>query len=610
MRGLLRELNRRNVFKVAAVYAVVGWLVLQVADVFFPALKLPEWTTTFVAALLVLGFPVALVFAWAFELTPEGLKRTEDVDPAQSVTAVTSRKLNFMIIGLLALAVVYFAINHDWRGDEQTTRPDTEAGTSVAVLPFVNMSDDPSNEYFSDGITEELLGRLVKVDDLRVVSRTSSFAFKNQNVDIPTIADALDVNHVVEGSVRKVGNRVRITAQLIDVESDSHLWSENYDRELEDIFSIQEEIARSIAGALQLALGTDETFVSRPTDNIDAYQHYLRGRHAWQRRGEQNIREAIESFQKAIQLDPGFGRAFSSLAAAYVTLPVYSFDAVSSTHPLAEAAVLRALELDSDIAEAHAVLADLTRLEYRWSDAEQHYQDAIAIEPGNSTAHLWYAEFLVDVGRVKDAVGEAEIAYRLDPLSTGANAVLAGTYYTIGDKQKALPAARHAAELNHPFAFLVESILQAQRGEIEQAIASREQYARLVGTDPADARPVIEAIADRSKLPLALDALSQARERGPLDLPALYSDYGSLGRSDEAFEILDIATRRSDSSGDVAVSVGPTTLGVSLWADDLGNLRRDARFEQIVERLGLVSYWREHGWPDRCRPVGDDFECF
>ncbi|MCH7508600.1 MAG: hypothetical protein IIB68_01995 [Proteobacteria bacterium] len=415
--SIFRELKRRNVIKVAIAYAVVAWLLIEVTATTFPMLRLPDWTATFVTVLLMIGFPVALIFAWAFEITPEGIKREKDVDRSQSITHITGRNIDYIIIAALVLALGFFAFDKfvlDPSRDAELVRAATEAVTeqvsepgksetaekSIAVLPFINMSDDPGNEYFSDGISEELLNVLIKVEGLRVVSRTSSFAFKGKDISIPEIARKLNVDHILEGSVRKAGNTVRVTAQLIDVRTDSHLWSGTYDRELEDIFAIQDEISGQIVQALKVALGAGEqeamAHARKPTENLAAYELYLRGRYFWQRRGEDNIRRAIDLFEQATELDPQFARAWSSLAAAHITLPTYSDALEDEQFPLAVSAAQKALMLDDTLAEAYAVLGDVARTDRKWTEAEAHYLRAIASEPKNSTAHLmvWRASAL------------------------------------------------------------------------------------------------------------------------------------------------------------------------------------------------------------------------
>ena len=312
MSSFFQELKRRNVVRIGLAYLITAWLLAQVADLGLEAFAAPDWVMKTVLLLMAIGFPLALIFAWAFEKTPEGIKLEKNVDRSQSITSITGKKLDRGIIVALAIAVVFLLYKVNVQDEPEpasekhitsNTQPvssgkpgETSSEPSVAVLPFVNMSNDPANEYFSDGISEELLNVLVKVSTLKVASRTSSFSFKGKDISIPEIAEQLKVDHVLEGSVRKAGNRVRITAQLIEVNTDRHIWSETYDRELEDIFAIQDEISGHIVEALQAALGAGKTATmvenDKPTENLDAYQAYLQGRYFWQRRGEENITRA------------------------------------------------------------------------------------------------------------------------------------------------------------------------------------------------------------------------------------------------------------------------------------------------------------------------------
>jgi TolB-like protein len=292
--SLFDELKRRNVFRVGFAYLVLGWVLLQVVDVVLPILELPDWVARLVLLLLSVGFPIVLIFAWAFELTPEGIKREKDVDRSQSITPQTGRKLDRVVIGILAVAVIVLLLDR-FRETRVTnvTEPEnvsgpivvpdsdsTRAETSIAVLPFLNMSDDENNEYFSDGISEELLNVLVRIEGLRVPSRTSSFNFKGSDKNIAEIGRELKVDHVLEGSVRKAGDRIRVTAQLIDVKTDTHLWSDSYTRQVDDIFAVQDEIAKAIVTALQITLSGEEqnSISSHSTSNVAAYNKYLQGR--------------------------------------------------------------------------------------------------------------------------------------------------------------------------------------------------------------------------------------------------------------------------------------------------------------------------------------------
>ena len=437
MPKLIEELRRRNVARVGALYLVAGWLLLQIADVLFGLLDVPGWGLRLVLGILILGFPLVLIFSWVYEMTPEGLKRESDIDRSQPVAADTGRKLNLVIAGLLAIAVLMLALDRYVPGgttsDPESARtaaadsagPVTKTGSSaarladtdeisIAVLPFVNMSRDPDNEYFSDGISEELLNSLTEIRGLRVASRTSSFSFKGSNQPIPVIAGRLNVDHVLEGSVRKSGNRVRITAQLIDVPSDSHLWSETYDRELEDIFAVQSEISNNIVAALRVALDTTEadalSVENSPTRNLDAYNLFLQGRYYIARRGLENLQRGAALLEQALGADPLFDDARVALAKAYALIPRYS-NAADSRDFIARASgyLGEVLERDPDNAAALNVSAFIaTMYQFDWENARRLYERALQLRPDDAEINNFYGDYLHAVGDYE----QSEIAER------------------------------------------------------------------------------------------------------------------------------------------------------------------------------------------------------
>ncbi len=620
---IIQELKRRNVFRVAAVYLIIAWLILQVGDTLAPALHLGDWINSALAFFLVLGFPIALVFAWAYEITPEGLKKEKDVDRSQSITQVTGRKFDRVIIVVLVLALGFFAFDKfvlDPSRDAELVQATTEAineqadsveldaaDKSIAVLPFVNMSDDPGNEYFSDGIAEELLNVLVKVEGLRVASRTSSFSFKGKDISIPEIANELNVDHVLEGSVRKAGNTVRITAQLIDVRTDSHLWSETYDRELEDIFAIQDEISGRIVQALKVALGAGGqeamAHAEQPTENLQAYKHYLKGRYFWQRRGEENILRAISLFEQATELDPQFARAWSSLAAAHLTLPAYSDALPQVQYPLGVSAAQKALALDDSLAEAYAVLGGKAALERKWAVGYAHDLNAVNSEPKNSTAHLWRSEHLVSVGRVHDALEEALDAYELDPLHPGTNSVLGGIYSKLDDTDNMIKYGADAWDLGHSGGLRVQAWANLRLGDTDRAIELATQFdewrAVRFKSRPQFLRRAIEAVADAAKRPMFLEAVAQ--NESVLPLPFVISIYAGFGRIDDAYRVANLLLSHGP--------MDPDNTWWFLWDPEMIAFRQDPRFADLVTQLGLMDFWREHGWPDFCRPDGGSLLC-
>jgi TolB-like protein/Flp pilus assembly protein TadD len=446
--GLFAELKRRNVFRVGAAYVLLAWVVIQVTDTVGPALNLPEWTLAVVTWFGVIGFPFALFFAWAFELTPDGIKREKDVDRAESVTQSTGRKIDFVIIGLLAVSLVIVIFLRQPAQVVETAEQAVVDGASeeaaeavaydsIAVLPFRNMRSDAEQDYLSDGIAEELLNALAKLQNLQVAARTSSFAFKDQSPSITEIGSKLKVDTVLEGSVRKSGNTLRITAQLIDAENGYHLWSETYDRELTDIFRIQDDITKAIVDALRVHLDTGEPPVVKASEatNMDAYEAYLRGKHHLRQSGQKAFREALTSFREATEIDPSFAAAWAGRALTVIYLRETDF---YGEIPREEARLLarnnidRALALDGELAEAYVAEGMLFADDYRYDEALQSFEKAVTINPNLAEGWTWRARILSRFGRIREARENMLKALRLDPLDAGTaffGANLAIDYY-------------------------------------------------------------------------------------------------------------------------------------------------------------------------------------
>jgi len=422
MGQLFNELKRRNVFRVGIAYVVVGWLLVQVTAYAVPAFSMPPWVNTVVFYFILIGFPLALLFAWAYELTPEGLKRSHQIDPDKSITHVTGQRINKLIVGALVLALGFIA--YDKMVVEETTVVEEAqaAVTSIAVLPFVNMSNDPDQEYFSDGISEEILNVLVRVDGLSVASRTSSFAFKGRNPNIPEIAATLNVDHILEGSVKKQGKRVRITAQLIDVKTDRHLWSESYNRELTDIFKIQDEISNAIVIALKDTLGIEtlEAVSVQPmTENMSAYDSYLKGRGLFLSRAD--LPGSAAYLEQAVALDDSFAGAWETLAATYSAMPSWGF-LDRPYYELSTQAADKAIALDSNLSLAYAVKGSNLSLGAMkqghlpdWKATFEYLDQAIENNPKNATAHFWRAINFLFLGFFEKALGDFDICLRIDP---------------------------------------------------------------------------------------------------------------------------------------------------------------------------------------------------
>jgi len=432
--SLFSELQHRNVIRVAIAYVAFAWLIIQVVETLFPVYGLTDAHIRVVVALLAIGFPLALILSWLYELTPEGLKLDRDVDRAQSIASHTGKKLDRVIITVLTLAVGFFAIDKfvlDPARDAQReavvrekARSDavieSYGANSIAVLPFENMSANPDNEIFSDGISEELLNLLSRIPELRVISRSSSFSFKGKDLTVPEIAEQLNVALILEGSVRRFGDDLRITAQLIEARSDTHLWSHTYDRKLENLFEIQDEISAAIVNALRnrLEIGISRAPPATAAANPEAYDAYLLGRHLIAERGVDSGRQAISEFEKAISLDPDFAPAHAELAIAigrgtlYDQLPRNEMLEILAYH------VDKAIALDPDLPEAHAARGWMLERLSKSHEAEAAFRRALELNPNFAEAYVWLSGYLDD----PDAyVANMEIALSLDPLSRPAN---------------------------------------------------------------------------------------------------------------------------------------------------------------------------------------------
>lgn len=501
--SLITELKRRNVIKVAVTYAVVAWLTVQVSETIQPLMSLPEWAPSFVLFALIIGFPIAVLFAWAFEMTPEGVKRTKEVDKSASITDVTGRKLDFIMIGALVLIIVGMGVERFFfaSGDSDMEAVSSEK-VSIAVLPFADMSEKGDQEYFTDGISEELLNVLARVPELHVAARTSSFAFKGQNKDIRDIADLLDVDHVLEGSIRKSGTTLRITAQLIDASNNYHMWSETYDRELTDVFAVQDEIAAAILDAMKIhLLGEEEVsaVTVSTTANTLAYEQYLIGRNLIIKRTRLDIEAAVDYLKNSILQDANYAPAQAWLSLAYILLENSNSTYGELSNPemiaLATPPITRALALEPDNAEVHAIYGLLQANssidgvnEDRFNEAAlASYNKAIALNPNLAMAYTWKSILLQDMEDAEGAFKAQEAAYRLDPLSilSGGNMVAA---YLREERYDDGLAVLDKLEKVHVRASRLPELratLNALLGDQEGAI---KQYYKALKFEPSDLR--------------------------------------------------------------------------------------------------------------------------
>jgi len=448
-KNFFAELKRRNVYKVAVAYAIVGWLLVQVATQVFPFLEIPNWVVRLVIVLVAIGFPIAMVIAWAFELTPEGIKRTEDVDLSAAGRSKKHTWIYIVVIGA-AISVALFFLGRYTARNTQAPRQSEAATKSIAVLPFVNMSADKNDEYLSDGVSEELITALSKITGLQVKARTSSFAFKDKNEDIQKIGELLHVSHLLEGSVAKAGNKLRITAQLIQASDGNHEWSDTYDRDMQDIFAVRSEVAQKVAETLKVRLLGEEKkqIDKKPTENLEAYNLYRQGRYYGDKVSEEGIKKALPFFEQAIHKDPRFAEAYAGMADTYVAA-ADAFIAPREAFSKAKEAALKAIELDDTLVEAHASLGLVHyHYDWDWTAAEKEFKRALVLNRQSAWSYALYAQFLGGMGRVDEANEQGRRALELDPLSVTARWCLGWAFLSAGRSDEAIEELSKAMELD------------------------------------------------------------------------------------------------------------------------------------------------------------------
>jgi len=534
--GFWAELKRRRVIRVLVIYVVASWLVISAAETLLPNLNLPEWSVTLVIALIVLGFPIVVALAWIFDIGPKGIEVTSQEPPAEE--SVETPETSASQASKTAIAA---------------PDSDTEERRSIAVLPFVNMSGDAENEYFSDGIAEEILNLLTKLPQLMVASRTSSFKFKNEKIDIPEVAGALGVNTILEGSVRRAGDRVRITAQLIEVDTDSHLWSETYDRELKDVFAIQDDIARSIVAALEVTLTPRDrrAIQNVATADVKAYDYYLRGRKYFYEFTRRQFHNANRMFLKAIEQDPNYALAYAGMADAFSLL--YQWADSSEEHVAkADAASIKAITLDPDLAEAHAARGTALAIKGMHEEAERAFENAILLNPGLYEPYYFYGRDCLSAGKFEKAARLFTEACRIRPDDYQAQSFLSMAYAELGRPKEQAEAISRTLEC-------VEKHIDLHPDDGRALTFGA--YALVEQGQPERAREWSERALDADR-----------------DEPAIMYNvactYSLLGENDTAIDLLSRAIQQG--------------YGHRAWLShdpDLAPLRDDPRFQALLDKL-------------------------
>jgi adenylate cyclase len=584
-RNFFAELKRRNVYKVAVAYAVVGWLLVQVATQVFPFLEIPNWVVRLVIALVLIGFPIALVIAWAFETTPEGIKRTEDVDLSAVNRSKKHTWIYIVVIGAAISVALFFLGRYTAGNAGVAVLPSAVAQKSIAVLPFANMSADKNDEYLSDGVSEELITALSKITGLQVKARTSSFVFKGKNEDIQKIGELLHVSHLLEGSVAKAGNKLRITAQLIQASDGNHIWSDTYDRDIQDIFAVRSEVAQQVAAALRVRLlGEDKKQLDKkPTENLEAYNLYRHGRYYFDRVSEEAIKKALPFFEQAIQKDPRFALAYAGMADTYVAA-ADAFIAPREAFSKAKEAALKAIEIDDTLAEAHASLGLVHyHYDWDWAAAEKEFKRALVLNPQSAWSYAVYTQFLGGMGRVDEANEQGRRALELDPLSVTAQWCLGWAFLNAGRSDEAIEQMSKAVELDPTSAWARTFLGRAYltKGMQQRAIEELET-ARRDGPDDVFVLGLLGygyAVTGRRADALkVLQSLDEMEKRRYVSRAARVYVYAGLGDKDKAFEWLEKAYQeRSDA------------LAWFRKEPESQSLRTDPRFAALMRKIGFTE---------------------
>ena len=574
------ELKRRNVYKVAVAYIVAGWALAQGIAQVFPVFDVPNWIVRLIVLLIMIGFPIALVLAWAFELTPEGLKRTEDVDATLQTRTKSHIWIYVVIVGALLSIGLFMLGRYGFR--DKTSSSNEVLAKSVAVLPFGNLSRDPDNEYFAAGIQDEIITRLAQISDLKVISCTSTQRYKSSGENLRQIANELGVTNIVEGSVQKANDQVHVNVQLLNAVTDSHLWADTFDRKLTDVFGVESEIAKTIADTLRAKLTGREaaTLAARPTENNAAHDLYLKGRFFWNKRTSSNIKTALGYFEQAANVDPNYAVAYAGMADCYLLLPLYGGGVPTEMYPKATAMAQKAIVLDPNLGEPHASLGLIHALfDFDFATSVREFEEAIRLNPNYATAHHWFGDStLPALGQFDRANAEAKRALQLDPLSVVYNVDAGTVYWITGRYQEAVAQFRKAIEMDPSNYTAHWGLGQALErvGDLAGAIAEYEKSTQL----------------DDDPLPLGLLGAAKAKAGDRAAAIAIFSRLQETAKQryvpDYSFALINLALGRKDDAMKWLESSYAKHQPDLNWIrvdPDLRSLHGDPRFEALAEKI-------------------------
>jgi adenylate cyclase len=583
MRNFFAELKRRNVYKVAVAYIVAGWALSQGIAQVFPVFEVPNWAIRAIVLLIILGFPIAIVSAWFFEITPEGIKRTEVADAARQHSRGKAWIYVVVIGAIVSIGLFllgrYSAATYD--AASARAEPAAIPAKSIAVLPFENLSDDKNTAYFSDGITEEILNALAQIPNLKVAARRSAFQFKGNDLDLRKIGQALGVAHILEGSLQKAGDQVRINVQLVDVQSGLQAWSEKYDRKLDNVFAVEDEIAKAIATRLRVQLtgGAGQPLVVDSTNNPRAHELYLRGLTLVAARGP-GLREASDLFQQTVKLDASYAQAWGALAITELLLPSYGLDSFDASLPRGESAAQRALSLDSNTASAYVAVGLANTFRCRWPEADQAFRRALVLAPGDAEAVNQYAQFLSAIGQLEAGLHEIERAQQLDPLSPIIGVIHAGALAALrrddaAEAQiKSILAAHPEFEAAHNWA----ASQYIDRKMYPEAEAELRSLGKLKGQN-GDAKTLLaRGMADPAQRVAAVNSLETSPDNADIRQDAIWYAFYliSLGERGRALDELEIYAVKHNSA-----------FAGWLWNRGFDPLRDEPRFKAVLAKLAL-----------------------
>jgi TolB-like protein/Tfp pilus assembly protein PilF len=578
LRNFFSELKRRNVYKVAAAYAVIGWLLVQVATQVFPFFDIPNWAVRLVVLAIVIGFPIALVIAWAFELTPEGIKHAEDVDLSDKRVSKNRTWIYVTLIGAALSAALFFVgrLSAPGSGASPAALPEK----SIAVLPFENQNRDPDTDYLCDGIPESIINSLSELPKLKVMSRNSVFHYKGKEADAQMVGKELKVQTLLTGRVRQRGDSLTIAVELINAQDNSQLWGQQYSRRLADVFAVQEEIAKEVSDKLRLKLtGTEkEQLAKRPTENLKAFQYYMQGRAAAQRRTNADLLASVSYYEKALQEDGKYALAYAGLADAYANLGYYGSIAPIEGRRKAEEAARKALELDDKLAEAHAALglAYIGFAPSNFSIGDKELGHAIELSPNLAVAHYNLGLSFIRQGRLDEASAELMKARALDPLSSVIARAVVIPYYFKRDYGRAFELLRQANELGPPLSATWEIGLYIRSGSLNEAFAEIEKAKDARKSDPLLIYSAGMAYAASGKQAEALQSIKELEAMSGASLSTAHwiaKIYATLNDKENAFSWLE----RGLATG----ALGVFYKDEPVWDP----IRDDPRFEELVGKM-------------------------